>query len=277
MEHIETTMKSKDGLDLFTQAWETEASCKAVVCLVHGLGEHSSRYTHVADFLNRAGYTVLAFDLRGHGRSGGKRGHSPSSEAILDDINLLLDEANRRYPGKKRFLYGHSMGGLLVLYYALARKPKLAGVISTSPGLRSPVLEQKLKLAFAKTLASVLPTMSLPTGLNSEDISRDPQVVQKYQQDPLVHDQATLAMANSAVAIVPWTLAHAGELNVPLLIMHGAADRITYPSGSQEFASRVKGDCTLKLWDGLYHETHNEPEKEMVLAYLVDWLNQKST
>jgi len=275
METIEFTIKAKDGLKLYAKCWAPVVEPKAVVCLLHGLGEHCGRYPHVAEALTEAGYAVLTFDLRGHGQSGGPRGHTPSSEAFLDDIDYLLAEAEKRYPGKPHFLYGHSLGGLLALFYSLRHKPQVAGVVSTGPGLRSPLIEQKLKVTFAKLMATVLPTMTVATGLDASSLSHDPQVVQAYRNDPLVHDKASLAMTSSSIRAIEWTMEHAKEFELPLLLMHGTADQLTYPSGSQEFAKRVSGNCTLRLWEGLYHEIHNEPEKDQVIAKIIQWLDNQ--
>jgi alpha-beta hydrolase superfamily lysophospholipase len=258
-------------LNLYAQAWSPE-SPQGVVCLVHGLGEHSGRYAHVADRLNTAGYAVLASDLRGHGKSAGQRGHAPSMEAFMKDIDLLLEEAKRRYPHQPRFLYGHSLGGILVLNYTLRRRPELAGVVATSSGLRTALELQKGKIALVKLLGSVMQKQTIASGLDAATISRDPEVVKKYLSDPLVHDKITFGMAKALSEAIPWVFAHASEFKVPLLLMHGTADQLAFPAGSKEFASLVHGDCTLKLWEGLYHETHNEPEKDEVLAYMVGWL-----
>jgi acylglycerol lipase len=275
MKHFESSWIAKDGLKTYTQGWEPEKTPQAVVCLVHGLGEHSSRYVHVADHLTAAGFAVITMDLRGHGKSAGLRGHVNSIDNFLDDIERLLKEAEDRYPGTPRFLYGHSLGGFLVLLYTLKRQPILAGVVSTSPGLRSPLEKQTLKMGFSRSLAMLLPNLIMPSGLNAADISRDPEVVRIYQNDPLVHDRASLAFVKALFDAIPWTFQHAPEFKTPLLLVHGTQDKITLISGSQEFASLVPGDCTLKIWDGLYHETHNEPEKEQVLAFLIDWLQSK--
>jgi alpha-beta hydrolase superfamily lysophospholipase len=275
MDPVQFSLRTQDDLNLYALDWAPPGESKAVVCLIHGLGEHCGRYAHVAAAFNQAGYAMLGFDLRGHGHSGGPRGHAPSSEAFLEDIDLLFVEAEKRYPGKPRFLYGHSLGGILVLYYALRRKPQLSGLISTGSGLRSPLIEQKLKVAFAHSMASVLPTMTLSTGLNPEHLSHDPSVVQDYRNDPLIHYKASLAMASSTIRATQWTMEHAAELSYPLLLIHGAADQLTYPSGSQEFARRVSGSCTLRLWEGLYHEIHNEPEKEQVIAVIVQWMDNQ--
>jgi alpha-beta hydrolase superfamily lysophospholipase len=275
MEPVQFSIQAKDGIRLLAVDWPPQDEAKAVVCLIHGLGEHSGRYAHVAEAFNKAGYGMLAFDLRGHGKSEGPRGHSPSSEAFLDDIEGLLAEAGKRYPGKPRFLYGHSLGGALVLFTTLRRKPQIAGVIATGAGLHTPLIEQKLKVSFANAMAAVLPRMTLSTGLNPELISRDPQVVQAYLNDPLVHYKASLAMARSTIQAILWTMDHAAEMKVPLLLMHGTGDQLTYPSGSQEFARQVPGSCWLRLWDGLYHEIHNEPEKEQVIAEAIRWMDDQ--
>lgn len=269
------TIQTKDNINLYARDWKPIGEPKAVVCLAHGLGEHCGRYAHVAEALNHAGYAMLSFDLRGHGLSGGPRGHSASGEAFLDDMDCLCAEAENRYQGKPRFSYGHSLGGTLVLYHSLRRKPQLAGVISTGPGFQSPILEQKIKVTFANALAAVLPMITMTSGLNPDHLSHDPQVVQDYRNDPLVHNKASLAMASSTVRSIQWTMDHAAEIEQPLLLMHGTADKITYPTGSQEFARRVPGSCTLRLWDGLYHEVHNEPEKEQVIAEMIQWMDSQ--
>jgi alpha-beta hydrolase superfamily lysophospholipase len=274
MRDTEGELVAGDGLRLHARRWEPDQPAKVVVCLVHGLGEHSGRYPHVAARLCDAGYAVSAIDLRGHGRSGGTRGHAPIA-LVHDDVALLLADAEERYDGRPRFLYGHSLGGLIVLSYVLKRRPDLAGVVASAPGLRSPVLEQRLKMSLARLLGSVAPSVVMPTGLDDSGISRDPAVVAAYRADPLVHDKASLALGRDGSVYAAWTLEHAGEFpqSVPLLLLHGTADRLVYAAGSEEFARKVPGDVTLKRYEGLYHEVHNEPEQAEVLADVVGWLD----
>ena len=276
MTHTEGTLTSRDGTELFFQHWAPEGDAKAVICLVHGLGEHSGRYAHVADTYNAAGYAVIAFDTRGHGRSPGGRGNTPF-EPTMDDIAALIARGAELYPGKPQFLYGHSLGGLLVLTYCLRRKPSLTGVVGTSSGLASPLLEQKLKIGAAKVLGSLLPSVTIPTGLDVNLISRDPEVVKAYVADPLTHDKATLALGRDGAVGAERALAEAGQFTLPLLLVHGTADEIAYAKGSEEFASKVTSEHELKLYEGLYHETHNEPEKATVLADIVAWLDAHVT
>ena len=276
MKHQEFNWKAFDGTDLFAQVWEPSVvSPRAVICLVHGLGEHSGRYAHVAEAFEKEGYILFGFDHRGHGRSGGARGHVSSVEDFLRDIDLLLEQARTQYPGLPIVMYGHSLGGILVLHYGLKRKPALKGVIATSPGLHTSLEEQPVKIFMAKLLGSLVPNTALPSGLDAEGISRDAVVVQKYKQDPLVHDKITLGFGKVMLGVTKWTLEHAGEFSLPLLLLHGKSDKIAYPSSSTEFAAALKENCTLALWDGAYHELHNEPEKAEVFKTMTMWVDAR--
>ena len=171
MNHFETNWQSADGLQIFAQGWEsTVIQPKAVVCLVHGLGEHSSRYAHVGESLARDGFILFASDLRGHGRSGGVRGHISSIEDFMTDIDLLLVQARTRYPGLPIILYGHSLGGIQVLHYGLIRKPNIKGVIATSPGLHTELEKQQGKVLAAKVLGSLIPNTLLASGKGGADL-----------------------------------------------------------------------------------------------------------
>jgi acylglycerol lipase len=274
MRHFETNWKSHDGIEIFAQGWEPEVnSPNAVVCLVHGLGEHSSRYTHVAEAFSNAGYILFAADLRGHGRSGGQRGHIPSIEAVMTDIDLILEHANNRYPGLPVILYGHSLGGILVLHHGLTRKPSVKGMIATSSGLRTALEKQPAKILAARILGTILPRVSFPSGLDVNAISRDKNVVEKYNNDPLVHNKVSLGFGKIMLQTASWTLLHSAEFSLPLLLLHGKADGIAFPSGSIEFAAPLKGKCTLKLFDDAYHELHNEPEQKTVFSTMINWMD----
>jgi len=149
MNYFEKTWISADQLEIYSQGWEpVNFRPKGVMCLVHGLGEHSGRYALLAEHLTQAGFSMIGFDLRGHGKSAGQRGHIDSSLEFVAEIDQLLNTAHQRYPHKPCFLYGHSLGSLLALFYALKRKPDLAGIVASSPGLRSSLEQQKLKVAW---------------------------------------------------------------------------------------------------------------------------------
>jgi len=277
MKTFESNWTSDDGITFYVRGWESNDKPKAAIGLVHGLGEHTGRYEHVAKVMTDAGYAMVGFDLRGHGRTGGARGHFPSLDAVMQDIHQLFQFLMQKYPGLPQFLYGHSLGGLLSLRYAIQYGSGLKGVIVTDSGLRSALQEQKAKIAMAKILGSLVPAMTVPIGLDPTTISRDPEVVKKYVNDPLVHDKTSLGLGKSSLSAIDFCFAHAKEFVPPLLIMHGKADKLTYVSGSEDFAklaSENNKDVTLKLWDGLYHEIHNEPEKAEVFKVMVEWLNK---
>ena len=276
MKHYEMNWKARDGLDIFAQSWEpTILQPKAVVCLVHGLGEHSSRYAHVAEAFGRQGFVLFGADLRGHGRSGGVRGHISSIEDFMQDIDELLGQARVRYPGLPIILYGHSLGGIQVLHYGLTRKPNVKGVIATSSGLHTALEKQHLKVMMAKILGALMPNTAIASGLDPKAISRDEKVVQAYINDPLVHDKISFGFGKTMLGVTTWTLAHANEFPLPLLLMHGKADMIAFPSGSIEFAAPLKEKCTLVLWDDAYHELHNEPEKNEVFTTMTLWMDAR--
>lgn len=270
--HEEFSWQSKNGQKVFAQAW-IPAHTRGAIALVHGLGEHSARYAHVAHSFNEQGLAMLAFDLPGHGRSEGVRGHA-SYENIADEIDHLLAETRRRFPNQPVFLYGHSLGASLVLYYTLKRKPTLTGVIATSPPLATAGVSGP-KLFLGRILSRIAPSITLDNGLKAEHLSQDSSVVTAYQQDPLVHPRISVRLGWDLLSMGPWILAHAGELHLPLLLVHGANDQICLCAGSQQFVERAPaGQVTFKLWDNLYHETHNEPEKAAVIAYTLAWINQ---
>lgn len=245
---------------------------KAVVALVHGLGEHCRRYDHVAAYFNARGFAMMAYDRRGHGQSGGKRGHAPNPEVFLDEIGHLVAEAKSVYPGLPVFLYGHSMGGNLVLAYTLKRHPEIAGVISTGPWIQLAFQPPAILVVIAKMLRHIVPAFVQRNHLKTSDLSRDKAVVEAYEKDPLVHDYISVAAATGMMETAAWLDAYTGQFPLPLLLMHGGADNITSPKASAAFAQRVPGDVTWHLWEKLYHEIHNEPEKADVLSRMTDWM-----
>jgi alpha-beta hydrolase superfamily lysophospholipase len=267
----EFELAAGDGVRLFCRSWHPETEPQGTVCLVHGLGEHGGRYAHVGRYLSDNGFAFLAMDLRGHGRSKGKRGHSPGYETLMNDIGLLIRQAEKLHADRPVFLYGHSMGGNLVLNYLLRRPPKLRGAIATGPLLRTAFDPPAWKTMLMRVMLRLWPSMPVSSGLCVQDLAHDPEVIRAYNEDPLVHDRVTPRFLGVLEAGL-WAMNHAHALSVPLLIMHGDSDRITSHVASIEFASRAGGICALKIWEGLYHEMHNEPEKEDVLACLVDWL-----
>jgi len=275
MDIQEWNWQTSDGLPMYSKDWKPEGKPKAVVCLVQGLGEHIDRYEHVAAALTSKGYVLSGFDLRGHGKSGGPRGHTPSYDALMDDIAKFLDKAEKHFPDLPCFLYGHSLGGNLILNYPLLRKSTLAGVISTGPWIKLSFQPPASKIGLAKIMNGILPGFSQPNGLETAALSRLPEVVTAYVNDPLVHDRISARMFLTVYEAGLWALEHASEIKMPILIMHGGADRITSPEASREFAEKAGEQVTLHIWEGLYHEIHNEPEQADVFKVMVEWLDSQ--
>ncbi len=273
MQTFEWKWKSRDGLEMSALGWKPD-SPKAIVVLIHGHGEHINRYQHVASAFVDAGYALQGFDLRGHGKSAGQRGHTPTYESLMDDITDFIGDARTRYPGLPVFLYGHSMGGNQVINYALRSPQGLKGVIATAPWIKLAFDPPVAQVMVAKLLNNILPSFSLASGLSQAALSRDPQVVSKYAADPLVHDKISVRLYTGMYSNGISSLERAAELKIPMLLMHGSADKLTSAKASSEFAKKAGALVTLRIWDGFYHEIHNEPEKAEVIQTMIDWMDK---
>ncbi|NOY38054.1 MAG: alpha/beta hydrolase [Chlorobi bacterium] len=274
MDHKEFTLKSTDELALYGQSWTPEEAPEGVIALVHGFGEHSSRYKHWAERFVSKHFALISFDLRGHGNSEGKQGHTPSYERLMNDIDVFLYRVRNYFPGVPLFLYGHSMGGNLVLNYAIDRNPEVSGVIATGPWLRLKKELPGIVRAPVEVLQWFLPGLVIPSGLDTDGLSRDKTVVKAYDEDPLVHGMISLKMffsiRNSGIRAIK----EAAGIKCPLLVVHGADDPICDPDASQQLIENARGDKTLKLWKGLFHEVHNEPEKDEVFDFIFGWIKE---
>lgn len=265
-------IQTKDNLSLQGYTCPVSQTPNAVIVQVHGMGEYAERYEHVATFFSEKNIAWFSIDLRGHGRSEGKRGHTPDYEALLTDIEQLHRHASQSYSNLPIILYGHSMGGNLLLNYIIRKKPQVAGAIITSPYLRLSFEPPAWKVTLGKISAGILPTLTQPTGLDTKALSRDLNVVNAYDNDPLVHDKITSAFFVNVHTAGPYAIEHANQIQIPILLMHGTSDAITSYKASEELAHRNTKYITLKLWEGLYHEIHNEPEKLDVLNTMFDWM-----
>lgn len=262
-----------DGLKIYAVDWPCEQP-KAVVGLIHGLGEHVHRYEHVVEYLHQHQIAVIGYDRRGHGQSEGKKGHTSSYNAFLDEIAQLAVEAEERYPKLPFMMYGHSMGGNLLLNYVLRRHPTIQGAIVSAPHIRLAFEPSAFMVGLGKMMRGMFPGFTQPNGLAVDQLSRNNNVVEKYKADPLVHDRLTAITGMSMLETGEELDQYEGTFPVPLLLMHGEKDGITSAEASQEFAERIDGDVDIKIWEGLFHEIHNEPEQEVVLAKVAEWINQ---
>lgn len=272
--HGNDRLLSRGAASIFEQWWLPKGEPRAVVAIVHGYAEHSGRYQHLAAFLNARGYAVEALDLRGHGQSSGRRVYVTSFSEYLSDVARFLRAVHERHPGKPVFLLGHSMGGGIATLFVIARKPDIAGLILSGPALRVRSAPVGLRMRGLRLLGKVAPTYSL-SPLPAAAISRDPTVVDAYENDPLVY-RGGMRLGHGAASMraLQRIQLDMEEVEVPLLVMHGSADRLTSPEGSEELVERARSsDKTLKIYDGLYHEIFNEPEQETVMQDLAEWLD----
>ncbi|NTV36519.1 MAG: alpha/beta hydrolase [Anaerolineaceae bacterium] len=276
MKIIERSLKSSDGLTLFATEWAPDGKAPtACVALVHGLGEHIGRYHHVAQAFTDAGFAMMGIDLRGHGKSEGPRGHSPSYEQLTKDVSMLIESLRKDFPGLPVFVYGHSMGGNIALYYAIKVRPDVQGFIITSPGLatKNPVPAGKLFLG--KVMANIAPSFAMDNGLDLSGLSRDQIVIEKYKNDPLVHGKISAKLAIDMLEAGKFELENASSIDLPLLLMVGSSDRLVDPEKVKLFAKTSKNNVTFKLYENYYHELHNEPEKAEVISTMIDWINNQ--
>ncbi|PQJ79683.1 alpha/beta hydrolase [Polaribacter porphyrae] len=257
----------------YGQTW-TANTTKAVVVLVHGMGEHSARYQHVAQKLTDNNFSVVAFDHFGHGKTAGKRGHNPNFEAVLESVNKTIEKAKKLFPEKPIFLYGHSMGGNVVINYVLKKTSNLNGVIATSPFLQLAFEPPKIKLAVGKLLQKIAPSMTMSNELNANHISRDKTEVDAYINDPLIHNKISPNFSLTFIDTGKWAIENANKLMMPMFLLHGTDDKIIDFKGTQEFANNTN-KATLKLYKDGYHELHNDLCKVEMLEDVVNWLNAK--
>ncbi len=271
----EGTFQGHDGLELYDQCWFGAGTpLRGVVVIVHGLGEHSGEYERVVERLVPAGFAISGFDLRGHGRSPGKRAFIRSWDDYRQDVRAFLNVVTEEQPGQPCFLLGHSLGGIIVLDYALRAPDGLQGVMALAPAIGDLGISPA-KRALARVISRVWPSFSLSTGLDASAISRDPEVIADYRSDPLVHDRGTARLAVETERTVDFIQTHATDLRVPLLIQHGDADRIAGIDGSRRFVANVtERDKTLIEYPGAFHQVHNDLGHETVTADLLAWLER---
>lgn len=267
--------RSFDDLNIYGKYWAPEKEIRGVVCLVHGMGEHCNRYGFVGKFLSDHGIALIGYDQRGHGKSEGKRGHTPSYDLLLQGVDNLIHKAKELFPELPIVLYGHSMGGNVALNYAMQKKPVLNGVIASSPWLRLAFAPPAIQVKLGHWMKKIYPAFSQSTHLDAQAISRIPEEVKKYENDPLVHDKITAMMFTSVYDAGLWALNNPEEMELPLLHFHGSADKLTSCDASIEFTGRVKGVVTFKIFEGAYHETHNDTCREEVLQLIKNWVEER--
>ncbi len=268
------TFEGEGGVEIHWKRWNPRRvrGAKGSVVIAHGGGEHSGRYQHVAERLNKEGYTVFAIDHRGHGQSGGKPGMLDSMDKTVADLGTLIEIAREEGPGKDLFLLGHSMGGCIALEYALDRQETLDALVLSAP-LTKLAAASRIELAGARLVSAVAPGTGV-VGVDSSQVSRDPDVVKAYDDDPLVlHDKLPARTVAELAAVIKRLPGRLPQLTVPLLVMVGDADVLVPPDAAREVEELAGSkDKEIIEYHGLFHEIFNEPEQEQVLDDLVEWL-----
>ncbi|WP_100500337.1 alpha/beta hydrolase [Geodermatophilus chilensis] len=267
--HVEGTLSSGQ----YRQAWTVEDPVGAVV-LVHGAHEHGGRYRHVAERLAAAGYAVHAVDHPGHGRSPGRRGNIGSMAAAVDGVAELVRLTAEQHPGVPLFVYGHSLGGLIALQYLTGTPDaRVTGAVISAAALDTSAANAVQKVV-APLLSRFLPDLGV-LQLDAEAVSRDAEVVRDYRADPLNHTGRMVARTGAELMATALAMPRRlPALTLPLLVLHGTADRLVPPAASEVVRAHAGSpDLTLRIYEGLFHEPHNEPEKDDVLADVVAWLD----
>lgn len=274
MQHDTGSLTTPDGLTLFTRRWWPDRRPRALVLLVHGINEHSGRYAYFASHLMANGLAVLSYDHRGHGQSEGERAYVESFAHYVADLGLACDRAREAAAGLPVFLMGHSLGGLVAAAHVVEERPSdLAGLVLSSAALLIPPGLSPFLQRIAGTVSRFAPRLPAQR-LNRLHLSRDPRVVEAYQADPLVVQSGVRArVGHGILEATRHVQQHPEAFTMPLYLFHGTADQITDPDGSRWlYDAAPAADRTLRLYDGFYHETLNEPEREQVLADLTAWL-----
>ena len=272
LRRVESHLSDAGAPRLFRRSW-TPQHPERVLALVHGYAEHSGRYEHVGRWFGARGSAVHAFDLRGHGRSEGLRCHVDRFDDYLDDVDRFLDAVRSDHPELPIVLVGHSMGGLVTATFLAERRPRLLGAALSAPALALSPSLSRARIVASRLLRRVAPRLAIGSGLDPAGLSRDPEVVRGYLEDPLVQRTMTASLAAELLSTLEATAARAFDVQVPVLLMHGEQDPLCPAAGSRAFYEGLHDARSgLRLYPELRHEIFNEPERERVFADLASWV-----
>ena len=273
MKHTEGTFKSVRDLNIYYQGWLPEGDVKAVLFLVHGVGEYCGRYTNLVNHFVPLGYAVYGLDHIGHGKSGGDREMVARFEDFTETLVAYHKMVSEWQPGKPIFIYGHSMGGLITAFHLLDRQADFKGAVISAPPVKVPDNISPLTITLGKVLSTIAPKAGL-IGLDTFYLSHDKSVVDTYNADPQVfHGKMPARLSSEMLRAILRVNEEAAKIILPLFILQGSEDKIVDPAGAQMLYDKAgSNDKTLKIYEGLYHEVHNEPERETMFKDLEAWL-----
>jgi lysophospholipase len=271
----EQFIDAHDEVKLFLQTWLPAGGPpnRGIIAVMHGYGEHSSRYDHVAGAMVRAGYGVVAIDARGHGRSTGKRAHVESFDDYVRDFDAMLAFADEKWPELPVFGLGHSLGGLIVLHHAMAPPRSIAGYVTTSPFLDFAFDVAPTKAAFGHMMSRLWPSFSLPNDVDPSLLSHDERVIDKYRRDPLIVRTATGRWFTETRGAQKKLRDHADQIQAPCLFLVAGADELADPDATEEIFHRMSGGSReMDVYPQLRHELLNEPNWGQIVGRIADWL-----
>lgn len=276
MRHTEGHFTGAGDLELYYQQWSPESEPRAVVALVHGVGEHSGRYMNVVGPLVEAGYVVYGYDQRGHGVSPGRRVHIDHWSEYRQDVTAYLDLVAEQTPGRPVVVYGHSMGSLVVLDYLLQRPKGLAGAVISGAALQPAGVGKPGMIAAARVLTHVLPRLAIDLGIDAESLTHDPVALAAYRADPLVTGKATVRWGTESLDAVDRIVGGMSRIDLPLLVVHGEDDKLNLVAGARALFNAVSSeDKTMHVYPGVYHEPHNDFGHEKLADDVAEWLDHE--
>ncbi len=268
----------RPGQERYSYRWSPcEAEPWASLTIIHGFGDHAGRFRGMGLSLASLGIAVHSIDLIGHGRSPGRRGCIDSYEQLLDDVESAHAWTLRNWPNVPQFLFGQSMGGNLVLNWAIRRSHAVRGtrgIIAGSPMLRAGTMPKERMMDAGRWLATKVPNWRIRTPVHADKLSHDRRAQDAFQRDRLVHRSMSLRLATALIDSGQWALDHAGELDTPTLLMHGGEDTLTCPKASAQFAQHATR-ATFRSWPGCRHDLHDDLQREQVFEYLMRWMKER--
>jgi acylglycerol lipase len=276
MKHTEGTFKGVRDANIYYQGWLPDGEVKAVVFLVHGLGEHCCRYeNHVAYFVPK-GYAIYGLDHLGHGKSDGEQEVIERFSDYTDTLSIYYKMVKGWQPGKPIFIMGHSMGGLISCYYLLDHQAEFKGAILSAPAVKVSVNISSTTITMGKMLSVIAPKAGV-LALDPTGISRDPEVVKAYVDDPLVfHGKTPARLAAEMLKAMQRVTEEVEKITLPIIVVQGSEDKLVDPDGAQMLYDKAGSkDKTLKIYQGAYHEVHNEPERETMFKDVETWLTSR--
>ncbi len=267
-------MPSAAGGQLFGKIWQPTEEPKAIIILIHGFGEHCSRYSSYINFFKNAGFAFIGMDHIGHGQSDGKRGVIKSYEQLLKDVEHLMGKANETWPQIPKIIYGHSMGGNIALNYLLQKPRELIGGIISSPWLKLKHEPNAISKLLIKLLGSICPDTTIRSGINANHISTQKHQVEAYRGDPLNHGRISFRLLREITKQGLWAIKSIKELQTPVLLIHGSHDPITSCEASRQLARLNTQQISYQEMSDVYHEVHNDTQREQLAKLCSKWIDQ---